>query len=91
MSKFEHGTLHIIDPGSDKSQAVATTQCVHCGKHFEMKPGSGKMRGFCMRCNGYICGPECAECIPQEQMIENIEKGLPLNHKPIRTFIEKTW
>lgn len=60
-----------------------TLQCVHCGAHWEVKPGSGKLRGFCSRCNGPVCGPKCSECVPAEQQLENIESGITINHVPV--------
>ncbi len=42
-----------------------------------------KVRGFCQNCNGYICGPSCAACVPLEQYLENIEKGRDPNFRPI--------
>ncbi len=60
-----------------------TLQCVHCGCHWQMKPGSGNVRGFCFKCNGPICGPKCVKCVPIEQQLENIEKGNSQEHRPI--------
>ena len=55
-----------------------TLQCKHCNGHFEVVAGSGRLRGFCRRCMGYTCGrPECMICLPAEQRLENLEKGLP--------------
>jgi hypothetical protein len=70
----------MIDPGADKPILEARTiQCVHCGQHWVPKPGSGIERGFCMNCNGPICGRKCAECVPQEAQVENLEAGRPLD------------
>ena len=81
----EKGRIIIVDPGMDRAVAeIGTAQCVHCSGHFPIQPGSGKIRGFCLRCNGPICGPKCAKCVPVEQMLENIEHGRPLNFRPIR-------
>ena len=30
--------------------------------------------GYCARCNGVHC-PSCAECVPAERQLENIEAG----------------
>jgi len=71
----EAGHVTIIDPGADKPIAThKTLQCVHCGGHWEVKPGSGRVRGFCMNCNGHVCGPRCSECVPFEKRLE-IEEG----------------
>lgn len=31
------------------------------------------VRGWCMNCNGPICGPQCAECVPLEAKLEIAE------------------
>lgn len=81
---MEHGVIIIADPGSDRPLLeTKTLQCVHCGGHWIPLPGSGRVRGFCQRCMGPVCGPGCAECIPEEQMLENIEKGRPADCRPI--------
>jgi len=48
-------------------------------KHEEGK----KVRGFCQRCNGYICGPSCAACVNWEQLLDNYEHGRELDFRPI--------
>lgn len=53
-----------------------TLQCVHCGMHWQHKPGSGKVRGYCTRCCGPICGPKCQECYPQEEQYADMCKGI---------------
>jgi hypothetical protein len=55
---------------------VATTkQCVHCGTHFIPVKGSGKVRGWCMKCHGVTCGAlNCCTCVPFEKKLELIEK-----------------
>lgn len=54
-----------------------TLRCEHCGCHWEVVAGSGRQRGFCNRCAGYVCGaPECmASCVPVGQRLENVEAG----------------
>jgi hypothetical protein len=35
-------------------------QCVHCQYCWTYRPGSGHRRGYCLRCDGWLCGrPEC--------------------------------
>ncbi len=53
-----------------------TVMCVHCQKHWAIKPGSGISRGFCANCNGLTCGKKkCeTECIHFEKAIE-IQEG----------------
>ncbi len=70
----EAGVIIVSDPGSDKVLVESPTlQCVHCQKHWVPRPGSGNVRGFCMRCNGPVCGLKCAECIPAEKQLEIME------------------
>jgi hypothetical protein len=82
----ESGLLTLYDPGADKPiSEIPTTKCVHCGGAFQIVPNSGKLHGFCYNCNGIVCGPGCAgKCVPEEQLLENWEKGRPLDYKPIR-------
>ena len=72
--KYEAGLTTIIDPGADRAlEEIPTGQCVHCGGHFEIRPGSGKVRGFCYSCNGLICSAKCRECKPFERWLEEQE------------------
>jgi len=50
-----------------------TLQCVHCNAHWAVVRGSGRIRGFCRRCMGPVCGPQCAACVPFEQRLAMIE------------------
>jgi len=58
----------------DGVQVASTHQCCHCGGHFVSVKGSGKTRGFCLRCSKVTCGaPECDPCIPFEKKLESLE------------------
>lgn len=51
--------------------SYSTSQCVHCGAHENIIPGSGKKRGFCPHCQGFLCGrKKCFTCIPFEAKLE---------------------
>lgn len=67
------GYFEIHDPDAKRIVSGETLQCVHCGAHWVIQPGSGKIRGFCLRCNGPICGPGCAACVPIERQLELME------------------
>lgn len=57
-----------------------TLQCVHCGAHWAIEPGSGKKRGFCTSCNGFICGRDaCIACLPMERRLEAMESVIGLS------------
>lgn len=59
----------------DGKQVGETHQCVHCSGHFETKPGSGTLRGFCRGCKGVTCGATyCMKfCTPFEARIDLTE------------------
>lgn len=84
LRKTEGGLMVFNDPGADKPiLEVATLSCCHCGGQWVPKPGSGRIRGWCMNCAGPVCGPGCAVCIPTDLYLENIEKGREPTFKPI--------
>lgn len=77
MLRADNGYLEARDPNSGKVvYEAATLRCVHCGGHWVPQPGSGRVRGFCARCNGPFCGPGCQKCVPAEQQLENMEAGI---------------
>lgn len=52
-----------------------TTQCPHCGMHFEERPGSGIRRGRCPCSPDTVCGKKLcmAVCVTKEQRIRILE------------------
>lgn len=84
LRQTEGGLLVFHDPEADRPiLEVKTLQCVHCGGHFPVCPGSGRVRGFCQRCCGPVCGPGCAECVPTDLLLENLERGRPEGFRPV--------
>ncbi|MCC6419930.1 MAG: hypothetical protein IT429_16975 [Gemmataceae bacterium] len=86
------GVLISTPVDSDRAVQRDTVQCCHCGRIWLWQPGSGRRRGFCTLCGGLTCGTgACDRCVPMEQMIENMEAGLPYElacrHKPIRVSV----
>lgn len=66
-----------ISMGPDGKVERDTQQCCHCNQHFDVVPGSGKRRGYCMLCNKVTCGsPQCHEHFPFEKRMDLYEKGL---------------
>jgi len=59
----------------DGQQIADTLQCCHCGRHWNRKPGSGTVRGFCLKCYGVTCGDEACsiECKPFEKWLDEVE------------------
>lgn len=73
-----------ITDGDGRPQEHDYLQCCHCGLHFQVIPGSGTRRGFCMRCAKVTCGAEkCMACVPIEAFLDNVESGRPANHRDI--------
>jgi hypothetical protein len=73
----------------DGEEVGVTRQCVHCGRHVLCVRGSGKVRGYCARCAGFVCcEPGCPPgCVPFGQWLENVERGLPPGHRPVRAAV----
>lgn len=60
----------------DGVQVADTKQCCHCGGHFVMVKGSGKLRGYCTKCHEITCGKiECCKCVPFEKKLDLAEAG----------------
>jgi hypothetical protein len=49
--------------------ARETRQCVHCQFMWTYQPGSGTLRGYCLKHNGWICAR--AECMAEQERILN--------------------
>ena len=78
----EAGLITIFDPGADRPLAeLPTLRCCHCGCHFPAVPTKG--RGWCFNHGAPICGVGCLVCVDVELMLENIEKGRPLDFRPV--------
>lgn len=66
-----------IAVGPKGTEEHDTKQCAHCGGHFRIVKGSGKIRGFCTCCMKVTCGnPACNEHFPLEERMALYEKGL---------------
>lgn len=67
------GLITVTDVNG-RTMEADTVHCVHCGRHWVWSPGSKNIRGWCGNCQGFVCGPGCAECVPVERKIEMIER-----------------
>jgi hypothetical protein len=68
----------------DGQEVAQTLRCCHCGGHFLNVKIPGRERGWCGYCHAAVCpNPACDHCVPFEQWLENIERGLPPGHRPI--------
>ena len=62
---------------SGKIETIETRMCVHCGAQWIYKPGSGRLRGWCLKCNGLLCGKQ--ECIQYHVPLEaRIDYGVAI-------------
>ena len=69
-------------------QVASTHQCSHCSRHFEMVPGSGRLRGWCFKCQHVTCGAAaCMPCVPKEARLEYAEGGKTRYDETIRQLI----
>jgi len=76
-SSQRSGILISMPIDNDRVQQQDTVSCCHCGRVWLWVKGSGRVRGWCMRCNGVTCGNQaCDECVPMLQMIQNLENGM---------------
>ena len=80
-SSQENGQMSFTS--ADGIEEYSTLMCVHCQFHMRVRIGSGKDRGFCMRCMGVLCGKKrCLEhCEPFARAIERMEGRLSLAAK----------
>lgn len=69
------GHWESIGHGGELTEGQTLT-CCHCQNAWILQKGSGKLRGYCSKCDRYHCGaPACWECIPIERRLENAEAG----------------
>ena len=71
---------YIIITDADGTKEFDTRSCPHCGGHFIIVPGSGRLRAFCQLCTAPICDKaQCLEHSPFMKRLELVEAGkLPL-------------
>lgn len=80
-----NGQTFVTDPGAKQNVVETDTlQCVHCGMHWRVVVGSGRVRGYCRNCMGPSCGAkDCTEkCVPWEKQMEISEAEERLIIKP---------
>ncbi len=60
----------------DNKEVADTKQCCHCGSHFIITKGSGRLRGWCTSCHAITCGGiNCCKCIPFSKRLDLYEAG----------------
>lgn len=54
--------------GNESQQELM--HCCHCDKTWVLRPGSGRVRGWCTCCCQVTCGSkECDTCVPLEKKL----------------------
>lgn len=75
ISRQPKGYITIASPDRPL-QEHDTLRCCHCGQHWRVVPGSGRVRGFCRKCMQVTCGQlECDNCMPIELKVYLYELG----------------
>mgnify|MGYP001575938690 CR=1 FL=1 len=71
---------YVIITGASGTTEYDTHACPHCGGHFIIIPGSGRVRAFCQLCHAPICDKaKCLEHSPFAKRLDLVEAGkLPL-------------
>ena|SRR5579863_8235138 len=84
---YEEATLPRHEDGGimvNGVQSGSTIRCCHCGGHFMVVRGSGKVRGFCRRCMKPTCGdPHCDPCAPFLARLDEAEGKITKYHDAI--------
>jgi len=82
LTRRASGEFTVTSPEGKIERGGQTLTCVHCGRMWEVEPGSGQRRGWCFRCNGATCGSkECQRCLPFERQLEIMERREALRRK----------
>ena len=64
-------SYQIITGPSGPAMEEDQVACVHCRHPWVIKPGSGRKRGWCLKCHGITCGTgACDVCIPYEDRFD---------------------
>jgi hypothetical protein len=100
MPKKIGGYLQIVDPDPGRGQSALTEhdtlKCCHCGANFYLvtphKTNMGTVPGTCWSCGGGpVCGPKCANHVPEEIQLLNLEAGLPADTVSTRVSVPSLW
>ncbi len=96
MPKAVQGVATFTALDADKAAlTIDTVACCHCGGHFptpRFEAGvaaraSRVGRGYCANCDGYVCGKSCANCVPTDLYLTNLEKGRPADFRPVSVYV----
>lgn len=66
-----HGHVLLFGPGKVTVREADMLHCPHCDGWWEVVPGSGRTRGWCVHCGRAHCGgPQCWTCRPFELVLD---------------------
>lgn len=77
--RSKEGCLEIDHRSSPGTAAVpegtryesATATCAHCNAIVVLNPGRTRQRGYCRRCDAYICDAcQAKECLPFDKVMD---------------------
>jgi hypothetical protein len=72
----------------DGQQVAETLQCIHCGMHWVVVHGSGKVRGYCLICREVTCGAEaCNVHAPIEERLAYTEAIAGSDFKTVQKLL----
>lgn len=90
VSNRPHGFLTITDVDGKLLFESEVKQCVHCQYTWRHVPGSGRLFGFCMKCNAWTCGKvKCDTCYHKEKYIEDLEAVARRNKASIEAAVRQ--
>lgn len=91
VSRRPHGFHTLVDRDDGKRLWEGEVkQCIHCQYTWPHVPGSGRLFGFCMKCNGLTCGKDkCDTCYHNEKQIEDIEALARRNRASIEAAVRQ--
>ena len=89
------GNLLVVDRfDGSRIEESDLRQCKHCQCLWKFEPGSGKLRGYCWKCAGHLCGKKaCLEgCYPAMQRIDDSEAMFRFNKAAIEAAVRhRNW
>ena len=69
-AEFVRGLAPVVGAGQVFESPIIT--CVHCNGSWILNPDRSRPRGFCRKCNAYVCdNPWCnSECRPFAKLLD---------------------
>lgn len=55
---------------------AATITCAHCHTTFLKNPQRTRARGYCQKCDAYVCDGCTTDCVPMAQVLDTLQETL---------------